>query len=273
MCPRNVIAALLLVVAVDVACARVCPDGLWWRPQPRTSWQWQLSGTIDTSKNVAMYDIDLLTDQSVIDTLHAAGRVVICYYSAGTAEKGRPDYSRFPAASLGKKLPDWPQERWVDFRMDAVKQIMIDRLDLAASKGCDGVEPDNVDGAFNNNGLGLSKQDQLQYNRWTAQQAHARGLSVGLKNDLDQVAQLQPLYDWALNEQCVANEECDALLPFVENNKAVFGAEYTGSADEVCQQPNELNYDFLMKTWDLDASGTACRTYDAGDSRYTCVSA
>src|SRR5262245_39971398 len=33
--------------------------GAVWHPRPGTSWQWQLSGTIDTSFAVQMYDIDL----------------------------------------------------------------------------------------------------------------------------------------------------------------------------------------------------------------------
>ena len=30
-----------------------------WQPKPGTTWQWQLTGEIDTSFDVAMYDIDL----------------------------------------------------------------------------------------------------------------------------------------------------------------------------------------------------------------------
>lgn len=42
------------------------------------------------------------------------------------------------------------------------------RLDKAVSRGCDGVEPDNVDGYTNHNGLGLTAADQLSYNKWLA---------------------------------------------------------------------------------------------------------
>jgi uncharacterized lipoprotein YbaY len=42
-----------------------------WQPTPGTSWQIQLSGSIDTSLDVALYDIDLFdTPQDVIDELH-----------------------------------------------------------------------------------------------------------------------------------------------------------------------------------------------------------
>ena len=34
-------------------------EGGIWRPQPGTSWQWQLTDSINTSIDVEMYDIDL----------------------------------------------------------------------------------------------------------------------------------------------------------------------------------------------------------------------
>ena len=52
---------------------------------------------------------------------------------------------------------------------------MEKRLDLARSRGCDAVEPDNVDAFDNKNGLGLHRGDQLQYNKWLA---HSRLLAA-----------------------------------------------------------------------------------------------
>lgn len=127
------------------------------------------------------------------------------------------------------------------------------RLNLAASKGCDGVEPDNVDGYQNNNGLGLTASDQLQYNRWLAAEAHKRNLSVGLKNDLDQVRQLVHNFDWALNEQCFEYAECDRLLPFVNAGKAVFGVEYNGNPASFCPTLNAMGFSWLKKGEDLYA--------------------
>ena len=43
----------------------------------------------------------------------------------------------------------------------------------------------------------------MVYNRWLADQAHRRGLSVGLKNDLGQIPELLSQFDWAINEQCL----------------------------------------------------------------------
>jgi hypothetical protein len=236
------------------------PPGGIWQPPPGTSWQWQLSGAIDTSVDVQMYDIDLFeTPQSVIDELHADGRVVICYFSAGSYEDFRPDAALFPAEVKGKSN-GWPGEKWLDIRaVDVLAPIMEARLDLAVQKACDGVEPDNVDGYANNTGFPLTYQDQQAYNIWLANEAHARGLSVGLKNDLDQIADLLPHFDWALNEECFFYDECDLLLPFVGAGKAVFGVEYEGDPADFCPQANAMNFDWLKKNWDLDAWRIACR--------------
>ncbi len=239
------------------------PPQTWWQPAPGTSWQWQLSDNeaIDTSFEVQMYDIDLFeAPQSVIDRLHADGRVVICYFSAGSWEDWRPDADDFPAAVIGNPLDNWPGEKWLDIRqIDTLAPLMRARLDLAVQKHCDGVEPDNVDGYTNDTGFPLTPADQLAYNRFLAAEAHARGLSIGLKNDLGQIPDLLPDFDWALNEECFSYDECDSLTPFVQAGKAVFGVEYELDTADFCPQANALNFDFLKKHWELDAWREACR--------------
>ena len=144
-------------------------------------------------------------------------------------------------------------------RLDVLGPPMAARLDLAARKGCDGVEPDNVDGYANPSGFPLRGRDQLTYNRWLAEQAHQRGLSVGLKNDLGQIPDLVDLFDWALNEECFQYDECEELLPFVQAGKAVFGVEYEGDPAVFCPLANGMNLDWLQKRPELDAWWVACR--------------
>ena len=133
------------------------------------------------------------------------------------------------------------------------------RLDLAVERGCDGVEPDNIDGYQNNSGFPLSYADQLNYNRWLAAEAHARRLSIGLKNDLEQVPDLLADYDWALNEECFSYHECELLLPFIAAGKAVFGVEYELDPADFCPQANAMHFSFLRKNWELDAWRSDCR--------------
>jgi hypothetical protein len=228
-----------------------------WQPMPGTTWQWQLRGEVNTAFDVDMYDIDLFdTPQDTIDALHRADRIVICYFSAGSYEDWRPDGTEFPEAVLGADLDEWPGERWLDIRaLDNLQPIMSARLDLAVEKQCDGVEPDNVDGYANESGFPLTFDDQLAYNRWLAFAAHERSLSIGLKNDLDQIGELVEDFDWALNEQCFQYAECELLLPFIEAGKAVFGVEYSEAGMEraaYCPQAIAYGFSWLTKTYDLD---------------------
>lgn len=241
----------LLIVMAGFVSAQGDPV---WQPSPGTTWQWQLQGTINTSYNVEMYDIDLFeAPQATIDLLHSQNRIVICYFSAGSYEEWRPDAEDFPAEVLGDPLDGWPGERWLDISQIALLMpIMEARLDLAVSKQCDGVEPDNMDGYTNETGFELTGEHQLAYNVLLAAEAHERNLSIGLKNDLDQITELVDDFDWALNEQCFQYNECDLLLPFIAAGKAVFGVEYKRAPHTYCAEAVANHFSWLHKTFALD---------------------
>ncbi|WP_454765618.1 endo alpha-1,4 polygalactosaminidase [Cupriavidus campinensis] len=198
-----------------------------WMPAITDTWQLQLQGQLNTSYNVAVFDFDLFdTPQATIDMLKSQGRRVVCYFSAGSSENWRPDFAQFTDADQGNALAGWAGERWLDTRSDNVRAIMKARMDLAVSKRCDGIDTDNVDGYTNNPGLPLTAETQLDYNRFLATEAHARGLAIGLKNDIDQIAQLAGDFDFAVNEQCFQYNECGAYGAFTTQGKAVFNVEY-----------------------------------------------
>ena len=231
-----------------------------WRPSPGTTWQWQLTGAIDISVEAQMFDVDLFdVSAATVSALHARGRKVICYVSAGSFEDWRPDAAQFPAAVKGKALDGWPGEAWLDVRrIDLLAPVIEARLDLCRSKGFDGIEFDNVDGYSNSSGFPLTAADQLRYNQYLAGAAHARGLSVGLKNDLDQVGDLVSAFDWAINEECFAFSECGLLHPFIAAGKAVFNTEYQMTAAQVCPQAKSMGLSTLIKNLNLDAARQAC---------------
>ncbi|MCH7736910.1 MAG: endo alpha-1,4 polygalactosaminidase [Chloroflexi bacterium] len=232
-----------------------------WMPSPKTSWQWQLNGLpLDRSFDVEMYDIDLFdNDAATVAALHAEGRKVVCYVNAGGWEEWRPDAQLFAEEIIGANLDDWAGERWLDIRrIDLLAPIMEARMDSCRDKGFDGIEPDNVDGFLNDTGFPLTYGDQLSYNIWLAETAHARGLSIGLKNDMDQIPDLLPHFDWALNEECFEFEECETLLPFIEAGKAVFNVEYALETGEFCAQAGVLGFNSLKKNLDVDAWRESC---------------
>jgi hypothetical protein len=238
-----------------------------WIPSVGTTWQWQLSALpVNTKFNVGMYDIDLFESSSdLIQTLKDDGRMVICYFSAGSFEDWRQDAALYSTDDYGNPLDGWDGEFWVDTRSENVREIIKSRLDLALEKGCDGVEPDNVDGYQNDPGFPLNYDTQLDFNIFISTEAHLRGLSVGLKNNPDQIPQLIEYFDWSLTEECVFYNECESYRPFIDSGKAVFHVEYVDATTEastlvgpVCADPQREGFSTLIKTWDLDAWYVDC---------------
>jgi hypothetical protein len=84
---------------------------------------------------------------------------------------------------------------------------------------------------------------------------------VGVKNDVDQLAELEPYFDWALNEECVTYDECAKYQDdFLAANKAVFHAEYVDrdQLGEVCAVTRPLGLSTLSKNIELDAFRLPC---------------
>lgn len=238
----------------------------WWAPALGSAWQIQLSGTVDTSVDAPIYDVDMIeTTDAQLAALKGRGVKVVCYFSAGSHEDWRADADRFPAAAIGKPLVGWPGERWLDVRDARVRSVLAARMDVAVTRGCDAVDPDNVDVFANDSGFDLTRADGIDFVRWLASEAHARGLGVGLKNGLDIVPEVVADMDFEVNEECLDFDECDALAPFIAAAKPVFHIEYVERRDDgpgrlatVCAAPSRAGFSTLVKTLDLDAWGLAC---------------
>jgi hypothetical protein len=234
----------------------------WWKPKASASlkWQIQFTGTLDLSTGASVYDLDGDgTSKAQVAALHKKGTKVICYVSGGSYEDWRADAKKFPAAVLGKGLDGWPGEKWLDVRRwDVLGPIMRARFESCRAKGFDAVDPDNLDGYANDNGLGLTAGDQLTYNKRLAALAHGLGMGVGLKNDLDQVAQLVSSFDFSVNEQCAYYKECSMLTPFVKQGKPVFEIEYEVATGTFCPQSRKLGFSAIRKRLALDAWRQTC---------------
>ena len=229
-----------------------------WRPVPGTTWQYQLDGRLDLSVDAEVYDVDgEETSAEQVAELHRRGRRAVCYVNAGAFEEWRPDAGRFPDDVLGEPLDGWPGERWLDVRRtDVLLPLLGERLDRCRDKGFDGVEFDNVDGWANESGFPLTADDQLRFNTALAGLAHERGLAAGLKNDVEQVAELEPLFDFAVNEECLRYDECGAYAAFTAAGKAVFHVEYEPLEAESCAAVAGLST--IVKTADLGPQRVGC---------------
>lgn len=177
----------------------------------------------------SIVSVDFNTDANTIATLKSRGYTVVCYASGGTFESWRDDSSKFPAGLLARKMSDW-DENWLDIRSTApyystLQSIMDARAQVLSLKKCDAIEWDNVDCWSNTcisgekaGSLAL-KQEQFKYNKFLADTTHKYNMAVGLKNDIDQVQELQPYFDFAVNEECYHYNECDNYKYFTQNNK------------------------------------------------------
>jgi len=258
-----------------------------------------------TGQQVApsVFDIDIYQDgkcytpnnYGVLNTaatgaLHALGDKVIGYVDAGTAEIFRPDYPQYQSFNtscggclFGKPVGGFRDEFWLNIntgvtginpntgQSETAQQFVLDeltaRLAQARAAGADAIEFDNVDAYQNKTGLTISAATQEQFDAAIANLAHAKGFAVGLKNDLGQAGDLQPYFDFAVNEQCWQYRECNFPAPGLQAwpstyGKAVFNVEYKLSTAKFCPQANSVSFNFnsILKDVNLfDVPYTPCR--------------
>ncbi len=247
-----------------------------WLPSSATPLrlQWLLSTPLDVNNPTHMglrdfggatlpypdvYDIDGFDNPAgTVSYLHALGKPVICYISAGSWEDWRPDAASFPESVKGNNN-GWPGEKWLDIRaVSTLEPIMRNRIAMCASKGFDAVEPDNIDGYTNSTGFPLTANDQLVYNRALAQWTHEAGLTAILKNDVEQVPDLVGSFDAALNEECYRYAECAGYSAFVSAGKAVWVAEYRKTRLSKCSSAALSRFNLSIFRLALDGPRQPC---------------
>lgn len=250
-----------------------------WQPEVGVKWQIILSAGLKLPasadsiepQGAEVYDIDLFENsEKVIQNLHLLGKHVICYFSAGSYEPYRPDSDDFKDSDLGKGLVGWPGEKWLDTNSANVRSIMAKRIQLAADKGCDAIDPDNIDGYQNNNGLGLTKKDAINYMKFLSKKATALNMAIGLKNAGDIIDDVIDYTHFSVNEECVDYSECEVFAKYTKNNKPVFHIEYPDKpkhvSDEVRQKycsgtgkaKGSADFSTVLKDYDLDGFVQYC---------------
>ncbi len=235
-----------------------------WRPLPGDRLQIQFTGgEVALLDDVDIYDLDLFeTNESVVEKIHANGARAICYINAGAWEDWRPDANTYPDRIIGREYSGWPGEKWLDIRsLESLQPILSARMDLCRQKGFDGVEPDNLDGYQNDSGFPLTAEDQLEFNRLLATLAHAKGLSIGLKNDPDQMDALSELFDFVIVEDCFQYGWCDNTRPFSQARKPIFAIEYTDNVDNLsdfCPLALKSGITLMLKNRELDVFRQSC---------------
>lgn len=162
-------------------------------------------------------------------------------------------------------MDGWPDEKWLDTRNGGVRALMKRRIKAAKAKGCDGVDPDNVDGYNNDTGFDMSEADGADYVRFLARAAHDEGLGYGLKNAGEIVGRVLDVSDWVVNEECVEWDECKLWQPFIRAGKPVFHVEYTEKEpapreflQKACTAEGRRGFSTVVKHLDLEAWTETC---------------
>jgi hypothetical protein len=235
-----------------------------------------------------VFDIDFQTDGActggtitqentgAVNAIHAlqggTGRA-ICYIDAGGAESFRPDFPAYQAFNnncggclFGRPIGGFRNEFWLNINNDRGQRTFIlgqigARLDRCVADRFDGVEMDVVDAWSNRTGLTITPDTQLLFNTALANLGHSKGLTVALKNDVEQIPDLAPYFDYAINEQCEQYSECGNYTTyFASAGKAVFQVEYKLKTSTFCPPANAANRNAIIKTYDLlDLPWTPCR--------------
>jgi hypothetical protein len=229
---------------------------------PGATWQIQLSSALDASSDADVYMIDVDEHAGEIDSLHADGRSVVCYFSAGSLEGFRDDVTVVAPSAIGGMVPDYP-EQWLDVRDESVRALAVERLDRAAENGCDAVVPSLLDAYESDTGFDLTAADQSAFNAFVAASAHDRGLSIGLTNTMDLVGELAGSFDFGMLFHCYepgrVPQRCDSMSAFVESGRAVFEAEpFELPQGEVCSYGTARNFSVIFKNEEADAARGTC---------------
>lgn len=243
-------------------------------PTGKILWDWQI-GASDESKIVAapglqLLDVDVFnTSAAKVAELKAKGIYMVCYINAGSWQPGYPDSGDYPAYLKIKQDPDWPEEYFLDvtdvFKPDsALAKILKNRLAICKQKGFDAVEPDNLQNDENAGGL-ITRQQQIDFNGWFADAAHAAGLKVLQKNGPDKIdlkttydgKSMLSKFDGILNEECQQYNECSPLAKYVAAGKLALNVEYKKAPN--CTTSDSLNINTIQK--DLNLVGGAQTKY------------
>jgi hypothetical protein len=224
------------------------------------SLQYQITGQLDTRVNAEVFVTDLFdTSAKQVADLHGAGRLAIAYVSAGSLENWRADADDLARDAVGMPLSSYPNESWLDTRRVEVRQWMQARFDRAVQKGFDGVFASTLGVYRATSGFDLSRADELEYAIFLADEAHARGLNIGLSGIFELSQQLAVHYDWAIANACIERNSCDELAPLLAAGLAVFDLETSESDREAtCAKAKSYAIPVTFKRDGYDAYRSTC---------------
>ena len=201
--------ALVLGTAVPAYAASVAP------PPIDAAVDYQLGGAYTPAAGVTVVTRDVTSTPS-------PGRYGICYINAFQTQPRTRSWWQANHPSLllrdgaGRLVndADWPDETLLDTSTSAKRRELLAVADVwlarCAAKGFRAVEPDNLDSWTRSRGR-LTMRNNAGFAAALVAHAHARGLAVAQKNDVDMLAlRSVTRFDFAVVEECQVYAECSA---------------------------------------------------------------
>ena len=278
-----------------------------WKPSSGDRWQYQLESTDRRRASTGginvgicqvpysgghcvhpdVFDIDLYVDGQVsgndhtvdakaVDAIHRRGAHAVCYMSAGTAERFRPDYDKYVAfdkshrhSLIGKPFSRrFPNEYWLNLKngsgqRDFVLRRVEARTEKCARAGFDGVEYDVVDAYAQGHrvtGWHVSAHDQLVFDRALAR-SRTETASRSASRTTSARSQSSSRGSTSRSTSSASSTaSAPTTLPgykaFLRAGKPVFQVEYRVRSKRFCPKAEDLGIDSIKKASDfsLDAN-------------------
>lgn len=239
-----------------------------WRPSLQDNWDIQLSTTPTSlfdskGKKLSWIELDMATDPNTIHYYESNAVRTVCYFSAGSAEKWRPDFKAYPKKILGNVYAGFADERWVDIRSELLKPIIVNRIKQCKNNGFSAIDPDNLNAYQNKTGFALRKTNQVIFNKWIASEIHKQGLKAILKNGSELLPNLKYDFDVHLTESCLKDNFCDMTQSFSALGKPVYNIEYLDSNQSkstICThfKTKPINTILKSSTFNIDGYRDTC---------------
>jgi cysteinyl-tRNA synthetase len=125
--------------------------------------------------------------RAAIGQMQQSGNTVSCYVSVGTCEDWRDDFAAMKPYCVTKQWGDWPGEYFVDRTDPALVALEEARIDKMTAWGCDMVEFDNMDFAFDSAyrsqyGITATAAQGEAYNETLCAYVHGKGMGCMAKS-------------------------------------------------------------------------------------------
>lgn len=194
----------------------------------------------------------LRVNRAGVAAVHASGGKAICYVAAGDTENWRPDYQEYVDWDnahghilIGPPFSErFPQEFWVNINNDETRAFVLSqirkRTEKCARAGFDAIEYDIIED-FSEAGFGdVPVATERVFQRALAAIAHSQGLAAGMKNCVSCAADLEPSFDFSIDESCnVTAKGCDPLRVFNDHGKPIFNVQYGRQPAAFCPPANQ----------------------------------